>query len=87
MGDQTRKINIGQSEPKISNLQFEFMKRIERQNLERASIAAAQRRSTNRFAIGLTTLVVGIYVYTLSAVKQETFLDDFLEPEKIADEE
>lgn len=87
MGDQTRKVNIGQSEPKISNLQFEFMKRIERQNLERASISAAQRRSTNRFALALTTLVLGIYTYTLSAVKQETFLDDFMEPEKITDEE
>lgn len=60
-----------------------YMKRMEQQNLERAQRVQIYRKANNRLAIALTLGVIGIYAYTMFSVKQEKFLDDFNEPEKV----
>lgn len=71
---------------KLTAVQKEFMYRIQQQNNARiAKLTAKKRRG------GLTGLILGIsaasiYAYTIYAIKQERFLDDFNEPEKISED-
>lgn len=71
--------------PKLSPAQLKFMKLIETQNLERVAKLERIRRRNTWTGWGLGALVIGIYAYSMHAVKQETFLDDFEEPQKVID--
>lgn len=70
---------------KLSPAQLSFMKLIETQNLERIAKLERIRRRNTWTGWGLGAVVLGIYAYSMSAVKQERFLDDFDEPEKVID--
>lgn len=66
---------------KLNASDREFMQRIQRDNLER--VAKLKRVRRNNLITGgiLGGIVVAIYSYTIYAVKQETFLDDFEVPQ------
>lgn len=73
-------------EPKefISKAMKDYMKLIEKQNLERVQKLRKTRRNNLITAGILGAAVTGIYFYSMLSVKQETFLDDFEEPKKIS---
>lgn len=79
MSDRMPKADLN----KLSARDREFIERVSRENQIR--VARLQRvRRNNLFTLGaLCSIVVGIYGYTIYAVKQETFLDDFEQPAKI----
>lgn len=77
------KVDLIKDGEKLKSIDVVYMKRVEQQNLERAQKVQAYRITNRRTAIGLALGVIGIYAYTIYAVKQEKFLDDFDEPEKI----
>lgn len=69
---------------KLKPAELVYIKEIERKNLER--VLKLQRTRRNNLITGgiLGGLVLGIYGYSIFAVKQETFLDDCNEPETTA---
>ncbi|XP_044765411.1 cytochrome c oxidase assembly factor 3, mitochondrial [Coccinella septempunctata] len=71
---------------KIGKLELELMKLIEHQNRDRAVKIQTIRRKNRITGALLGAAVLGIYGYSIYAVKQETFLDDFDEPAKIIEE-
>lgn len=71
---------------KVGKLQLELMQVIEQQNRERAAKLLTIRRKNRITGAILGATVLGIYAYSMFAVKQETFLDDFEEPAKIIEE-
>ncbi|XP_076633477.1 cytochrome c oxidase assembly factor 3, mitochondrial-like [Colletes latitarsis] len=70
---------------KLKPLEILLLKRAEEINYKRAIKYQKTRKNTSILALGLTLGVIGIYSYTIYAVKQETFLDDFNEPETVVD--
>lgn len=82
-GDRMAKINLDKD--KLTNIEKEYMQRVHQKNLDRVQ-KFTKTRNKNRFlGLGLGVGVVSIYSYTLWAIKQEKFLDDFEEPEKLSD--
>lgn len=57
-----------------------YINLIEKQNQHRVAELIKHRKRTNLTGLALFGVVIGIYTYTISAVKQERFLDDFEEP-------
>ncbi|KAF9411085.1 hypothetical protein SFRURICE_002575 [Spodoptera frugiperda] len=77
------KISSTAQDPVLKQAEIAYMKLIEQKNRERVQ-KLQQISKKNR----LTGLVIGsgvlsVYLYSIFAVKQETFLDDFEEPVKI----
>lgn len=67
---------------KLKQTDLDFMRFIEKQNRERVEKLKRLRRN-NLITAGLLGCgVFSIYFYSMFAVKQETFLDDFDEPVK-----
>ncbi|KAM3960744.1 coiled-coil domain containing 56 [Aphomia sociella] len=84
MGDSFKpKISTGKQDPVLRKAELDYMKVIEEKNRERVQKLQliAKRNRITGLAIGAG--VVSIYLYSIFAVKQETFLDDFNEPAKI----
>lgn len=85
MGDSgfKPKISTGTQDPVLKKAELDYMKLIEQKNLERVQkLQQINRRNRiTGFAIGAG--VFSIYLYSIIAVKQETFLDDFNEPAKV----
>ena len=79
-------INLKNSGRKLTSIELDFMKVIEKQNLERVQKLKKVRKNNFLTAIALGSGVLGIYFYSMYTVKQEKFLDDFIEPEKISTE-
>lgn len=73
--------------PKPTTAQLAFMKLVEQENLKRVQKLEIIRKRNwiTGWALGLG--VLGIYGYTIATIKQEHFLDDFNEPEKVIDSE
>ncbi len=65
----------------LGQIQMNLVKQAEKQNLDRAERHRKFRRKD--WMVGLTcfAIVVGIYCYTIFAIKQEQFLDDFDMPD------
>lgn len=80
---QMPKIKYSGTEPKLDNLQIDFMKLVEKQNLERVQKLRTVRRKNLLTAGILFSTVIGIYSYSILSIRQETFLDDFDAPKKI----
>lgn len=78
-----KNIKYGEKAPKLDRAQLEFMKLVEKQNLERVAKLQKVRRNNLITAGTLFTSVVGIYAYSILSIKQESFLDDFEEPKKV----
>ncbi|XP_076668092.1 cytochrome c oxidase assembly factor 3, mitochondrial-like [Andrena cerasifolii] len=70
----------------LKSMDLMFLKRAEEINLERALRYKKLRKSNAILGLSLAATVLGIYFYTMHAVKQETFLDDLNEPETISKE-
>lgn len=85
MGDSNFKPKIapGSKDRVLKQAELDYMKIIEQKNRERV-IKLQQIGKRNRITgLSIGAGVVGIYLYSIFAVKQETFLDDFEEPAKI----
>jgi len=67
----------------LSETEINFMKLIEEKNLVRVHKLKQTKRNNFITAGLLGGAVFGIYLYSMLAVKQEKFLDDFEEPKKI----
>ena len=81
--DQMSKVDMTKDAVKINQFQLDLMKKVQRQNWERA-LKLQKVKSKNNRTLGLIGLICGgIYVATLFNVRQETFLDDFNVPESI----
>lgn len=79
----TFKISNPAEGPKLSAAQIAFMKLTEKENLKRVQRLDAIRRRNWITGWTLGFCVLSIYGYTILTVKQERFLDDFNEPEKV----
>lgn len=77
------KISNPSEGPKLSAAQLAFMKLTEQENLKRVKKLDAIRRRNWITGWTLGACVLSIYGYTILTVKQERFLDDFNEPEKV----
>ncbi|XP_045767074.1 cytochrome c oxidase assembly factor 3, mitochondrial [Maniola jurtina] len=77
------KISTGAQDPVLKQAELDYMKIIEQKNRERVQKLQqiSRRNRITGFAIGAG--VFSIYLYSIFAVKQETFLDDFNEPVKV----
>ncbi|OXU22931.1 hypothetical protein TSAR_006658 [Trichomalopsis sarcophagae] len=82
-GERMPKINVEKESHKLTNIQKEYMQRIHHQNLTRVQKWNQIRRRNRFLGATLSVFVVSIYSYTMWAIKQESFLDDFNEPEKL----
>lgn len=76
------KVDVLKDVGKLKSTDVVYMKRLEEQNLQRARRVLGYRKANNRIAIALGLGVIGIYSYTIYAVQQEKFLNDFEMPEK-----
>lgn len=68
---------------KLGNINMDFVRKAEKKNKERAKMHRFFRRTDWIIAAFCFTLVTGIYSYTMFAIQQEKFLDDFEMPEEI----
>lgn len=84
MSDGDRMPKVDFKSGKISQTELDFMRIIERQNLERVQKLKRLRRNNIITGSLLGVGVLSIYLYSMWAVQQERFLDDFNEPEKTA---
>lgn len=85
MGDSDFKPKLTgtKPDPVLKEAEITYMRLIEEMNRERVKklqLIAKKNRITG-LSIGLG--VLGVYAYSIFAVKQETFLDDFNEPVKV----
>lgn len=73
--------------PKPTTAQLAFMKLVEEENIKRVKKLEILRKRNwiTGWALGLS--VLGIYGYTIATIRQEQFLDNFDEPEKVVDSE
>lgn len=78
MGDKSHmpKLDISNDMPKLSQAQLDYMKILEKQNIERVTKLKRLRRNNILTGIALLGSVFSIYTYSIVAVKQEKFLDE-----------
>lgn len=81
--DKAERLSKSAEGPKPTSAQFAFMKLIEQENLKRVKKLELIRKRNWVTGWTLGVCVLGIYGYTILTIKQERFLDDFNEPEKI----
>lgn len=81
------KVNLSRDAPKITVSDLHYMRQVEIANLERVNRLKKVRSNNRLMGSCLTAFALAIYGYTIYAVKQEKFLDDFDEPEKLSDGE
>lgn len=77
--DRMPKIDLS----KLKQSDIDFIKSFEKQNFERVQKLKKIRRNNLITGSLLGLGVFGIYFYSMWAVRQESFLDDFDEPAKI----
>lgn len=85
MGDSFKpKISTGGGQdPVLKKAELDYMKIIEEKNRERVQKLQTIGRRNRLVGCSIGAGVFGIYLYSIFAVKQETFLDDFNEPVKV----
>ncbi|XP_059050747.1 cytochrome c oxidase assembly factor 3, mitochondrial [Achroia grisella] len=85
MGDSFKpKVNTaGKQDPVLRKAELDYMRIIEEKNRERVQKLELIARRNRITGLSIGAGVLGIYLYSIFAVKQETFLDDFNEPEKV----
>jgi hypothetical protein len=64
----------------LSQSQKRLLERLKKKRVDEVFEDKQLRTTQNRIGILITVFVVTIYAYSMYAVKQETFLDDFDEP-------
>jgi len=85
--DQMRKVDLVKDKKLLNATTLNWMKFIEKQNLERVDKLKRIRKKNLLTSFLLGAGVLSIYAYTILSVKQETFLDDFEVPKLIPREE
>ncbi|KAJ4448901.1 hypothetical protein ANN_00293 [Periplaneta americana] len=78
--EQMPKVDLMKDKANISPTTIDYMKIVEKKNLQRVQALQKLRQRNVRTGFMLGTGVLGIYLYTIFAVRQEKFLDDFDEP-------
>ncbi|XP_018563539.1 cytochrome c oxidase assembly factor 3, mitochondrial [Anoplophora glabripennis] len=78
MSDRMPKIDIS----KLKQTDVHFIKEVEKKNIDRVQKLMRIRKNNLITASLLGIGVLSIYGYTMYAVRQESFLDDFDEPAK-----
>lgn len=81
--DQMQKYDAVKHKDLLNKTALDFMKIIEEQNRLRVEKLNRIRRRNIFTGLSLGALVVSIFSYSILAVKQETFLDDFEPPELV----
>ena len=74
--DQMPKLNISSDKVKLTQAQLDYMKILEKQNIDRVAKLKRLRRNNILTGIALLGGVFSIYSYSILAVKQEKFLDE-----------
>ncbi|XP_076340492.1 coiled-coil domain containing 56 [Tachypleus tridentatus] len=75
------KVNIDKDIPESKKAQIDYMRKIEKENLERVRGLQKIRRRNIYTGFFLGGAVLGIYLYSILAVKQEKFLDELDDPQ------
>lgn len=80
-----RQVDVDEADiqKRLGKLNMDFVRKAEKQNKERAKRHKFYRRKDWIIATFCFSLVIGIYSYTMYAIQQEKFLDDFDMPEDI----
>ncbi|CAL7945712.1 unnamed protein product [Xylocopa violacea] len=81
--DFMQKVDLVKDKSKLKYSDIIYMKQAEEIAVQKALKYVNTRRKCNIAGVSLACLVIGIYAYTIHAVKQETFLDNLDEPEKV----
>jgi len=76
-------VDEADTQKQLGRLQMDFVRKAEKRNKERANFHRFFRRKDWMIASFCVCVVIGIYSYTIFAIKQEKFLDDFDMPEEI----
>lgn len=74
--NQMPKLNLERDGQKLSQSQLFYMRLVEQQNMERVAKLAKLRKNNILTGALLGIGVLGIYGYSIYAVKQEKFLDE-----------
>lgn len=74
-GSRMPKVDLDKDFANLSKTQLDYMRKIEKENLVRAGALRRTRRNNILTGVLLTGGVLGIYLYSMFAVKQEKFLD------------
>lgn len=78
------KVDLSKVQSDKNNIHIkDYMKLVEDQNFRRVERLKRLRRNNLITGLTLGAGVLSIYAYSMLAVKQETFLDDFDEPKKL----
>lgn len=77
------KINSTAQDPVLKQAELTYMKLIEQKNRERVNRLQQISKKNRITGLAIGTGVLSVYLYSIFAVKQETFLDDFEEPVKV----
>lgn len=83
MSANSGKGTIPDGSRQLKQSEIDFMKIVEKKNLERVQKLSRMRTNNNRIGLIVGGTVLSIYLYTIFSVKQEKFLDDFAEPKKV----
>jgi len=67
----------------LGKMNMNFVRKAEKTNKERAKNHKFYRRTDWMIAATCFSIAIGIYSYTMFAIQQEQFLDDFDMPEEI----
>ncbi|XP_059622366.1 cytochrome c oxidase assembly factor 3, mitochondrial [Phlebotomus argentipes] len=86
MSGEQPKVKYSDPKRQLRPTQVDFMRLIEQQNLERVQKLKKTRKNNLITALSLGGTCIAIYAYSMLAVKQEKFLDDFEEPAKVLKE-
>lgn len=81
--DLMEKLDLTKDKNKLKYSDLMYMKQAEEAAIQRASIYTRRRNNCAKAGFALAGLAIGIYLYTIYAVRQETFLNDLNEPEII----
>lgn len=77
------KLDLVRDKNKLKYSDLIYMKQAEEIAVQKALIYKRTRTKCTIAGISIASVALGIYLYTIHAVKQETFLNDLNEPEKI----
>lgn len=77
------KINSTGQDPVLKQAEIAYMKLIEQKNRERVHKLQQIAKKNRITGLAIGSGVLSVYLYSIFAVKQETFLDDFEEPVKV----
>lgn len=72
---------------RLGQMQMDFIQKAESQNVDRAIRHRHFRRGDWAIAATCVTVALSIYGYTIYAIKQERFLDDFEMPDPLQESE